>query len=71
MSVRRRLTCSKTQVNALCGGWILALGTVLVWWNLQSGYPTRAQVVAALMGLGAVIYLADIVSTLYRGETGA
>jgi len=27
-------------------------------------------VVAALMALGAVIYLADIVSTLYRNETG-
>jgi len=70
MSVQHRLIGSKIGVDALCGAWVVALGTALVWWNLQAGYTTRAQVVGALMALGIAIYLADIVSAVY-GETGA
>lgn len=70
MSVQHRLVDSKIRIDALCGAWVVALGTALVWWNLQAGYTTRAQVVGALMALGIVIYLADIVSTIY-GEQGA
>ena len=70
MSVQRSLVGSKLRVDTLCGAWVVALGTALVWWNLQAGYTTRAQVVGALMALGIVVYLADIVSTVY-GETGA
>jgi len=70
MSVQHRLTGSKVRVDVLCGAWIVALGSALVWWNLQAGYTTRAQVVGVLMALGAVIYLGDIASTLYRDDSG-
>jgi hypothetical protein len=70
MSVQHRLADSKVRVDALCGAWVVALGTALVWWNLQAGYATRAQVVGGLMALGIAIYLADIATTVY-GETGA
>jgi hypothetical protein len=71
MSVQHRLTGSKIGVDVLCGAWIVALGSALVWWNLQAGYTTRAQVVGVLMTLGAIIYLGDIASTLYRGDRDA
>lgn len=71
MSVQHRLTGSKIRVDVLCGAWIVALGSALVWWNSQAGYTTRAQVVGVLMALGAVIYLGDIVSTLYRSDSDA
>jgi hypothetical protein len=70
MSVQRSLIGSKLRVDALCGAWVVALGTALVWWNLQAGYTTRAQVVGVLMALGIAIYLGDIVSAVY-GEAGA
>ena len=71
MSVQHRLAGSKVRVDVLCGAWIVTLGSALVWWNLQAGYTTRAQVVGVLMALGAVIYLGDIASTLYRGDRDA
>jgi len=70
MSVQHRLIGSKIRVDALCGAWVVALGTALVWWNLQAGYTARAQVVGGLMALGIVVYLVDIVSTIY-GEASA
>jgi hypothetical protein len=56
-------------VDALCGAWVVTLGTALVWWNLQAGYVTRAQVVGILMAVGVVVFLGDIVSTLYRDDS--
>ncbi len=69
MSVGHRLTGSKVRVDALCGAWVVTLGTVLVWWNLQAGYVTRAQVIGILMAVGVVVFLGDIVSTLYRDRS--
>jgi hypothetical protein len=56
-------------VDALCGAWVVTLGTALVWWNLQAGYVTRGQVVGILMAVGVVVFLGDIVSTLYRDDS--
>lgn len=62
---RKQVLRSRTRVDVACWTWLIAFGTALVWWNLQSGYPLRAKAIGLLMVLGATIYVVDVVTTLY------
>jgi hypothetical protein len=67
MSVRSRLFgMSNEQWCALCWAWVVAVGTAMVAFNVTAGYHTRAKVVGLLMVLGAAVYVADMLSSMYR-----
>lgn len=56
---------SRAKLCMACWAWVVALGMALVAWNLYAGFPTRAAVVSLLMLGGAVVYVLDMVSTVY------
>lgn len=59
----------RTKVDVICWAWLVAFGTALTWWNLQSGYPVRAKAIGLVMVIGASIYVIDVVTTMYdRGN---
>jgi hypothetical protein len=67
MSVRSRVSSvPKEKLCALCWAWVVAAGSAMVAFNVAAGYPTRAKVVGLLMVLGAAVYVADMVSSMYR-----
>jgi hypothetical protein len=55
---------SRTKLCMACWGWVVTLGVVLAGWNLHAGHPMQAVVVSLLMLVGAVVYVADMVSTV-------
>jgi hypothetical protein len=69
MSIRSRVSrLPREQLCALCWAWVVAVGSAMVAFNLTAGYPTRAKVVGLLMVLGAAVYVADMLSSVYRRE---